>query len=226
MRVVQSMAPSLADDETALLARAHRFAGWSIGELARELAWPLPKDPARSKGAIGHLVERALGAVRGSLPGPDFESGIELKTLPVDARGKPAESTFVTVLSESDLELPWERSHARAKLRHVLFVPVESRTVRAFADRRFGRAFVWRPSDDDERTLSDDWSNLAERILVHGEVRASEGVAMQIRPKGKNAEDTTRRADAEGAPTRQLKRAFYLRATFTESILARSGLSR
>jgi hypothetical protein len=61
---------------------------------------------------------------------------------------------------------------------------------------------------------------------LHGEVRASEGVALQIRPKGKNADDTTRRADDEGAPTRQLKRAFYLRATFTESILARSGLTR
>jgi DNA mismatch repair protein MutH len=226
MRVSMSTPPRRTDDEATLLARAHRFAGWSIAELAKEIAHPLPADPTRSKGAIGHLVERALGADRGSLPGPDFDSGIELKTLPGDARGKPAESTFVTVLSDKDLELPWERSHARAKLRHVLFVPVESRTVRAFAERRFGRAFVWRPTEDDELVLADDWSHLAERILVHGEVRASEGVALQIRPKGKNADDTTRRADDEGAPTRQLKRAFYLRATFTESILARSGLTR
>lgn len=216
----------IGDDEATLLARAHAFAGWTIAELARELAWPLPKDPTRSKGAIGHLVERALGADRGSLPGPDFESGIELKTLPVDARGKPAESTFVTVLSDKDLELPWEQSHARAKLQHVLFVPVESRTVRAFGERRFGRAFVWRPTDEDHAVLATDWADLAERVLVHGDIRASEGVAMQIRPKGKNAEDTTRRADDEGAPTRQLKRAFYLRASFTEAILARSGLTR
>ncbi len=214
------------DDEGALLARAHRFAGWTIAELAGDLSHPLPADPTRSKGAIGHLVERALGAERGSRPGPDFASGIELKTLPVDARGKPAESTFVTVLSDKDLERPWEESHARAKLAHVLFVPVESRTVRAFTDRRFGRAFLWRPTDDDEALLAKDWSDLAERVLVHGEVRATEGVALQIRPKGKNADDTTRRADDEGAPTRQLKRAFYLRASFTERVLARSGLTR
>lgn len=220
------MPASDADTEASLLARAHTFAGWTLAELSRELGVPLPRDPARSKGAIGHLVERALGASRGSRPGPDFESGIELKTLPVNERGRPAESTFVTVLSESDLDLPWERSHARAKLAHVLFVPVESRDVRPFPDRRLGRAFVWRPSPDEDELLARDWSHLRERILVHGEVRASEGAALQIRPKGRNADDTTRRSDVDGAPERQLKRGFYLRASFTEALLDRSGLVR
>lgn len=214
------------DDELTLLARAHSFAGWTLAELAHDLGVPLPSDPTRNKGAIGHLVERALGAERGSLPGPDFASGIELKTLPVDARGRPAESTFVTVLSAADLELPWERTHARAKLAHVIFVPVEARSVRPFTERRFGRAFAWRPSEEEEAMLARDWSDLAERMLIHGEVRASEGVAMQVRPKGKDAHDTTRRLDADGAPMRQLKRGFYLRASFTESLLAKSGLGR
>ncbi|MBX7195804.1 MAG: DNA mismatch repair protein MutH [Sandaracinaceae bacterium] len=222
---MSASAEGTRDEEPALLERAHRFAGLTIAELSHLLGVPLPRDATKSKGAIGHLVERALGASRGSRPGPDFASGIELKTLPVDARGRPAESTFVTVLSASDLELAWEASHARAKLAHVLFVPVESRTVRPFAERRFGRAFVWRPSPEEDALLARDWLLLRDRILVHGEVRASEGEALQIRPKGKNAEDTTRRTDDEGAPTRQLKRGFYLRASFTERVLARSGLA-
>ncbi|MFN7696390.1 MAG: MutH/Sau3AI family endonuclease [Deltaproteobacteria bacterium] len=215
-----------AHSEARLLERAHAFAGWTIAELAEALSMPMPRDPRRSKGAIGHLVERALGAARGSRPGPDFESGIELKTLPVNERGGPAESTFVTVLSESDLELPWERSHARAKLAHVLFVPVEGPSVRPFAERRLGRAFAWRPSAAQDEVLARDWSNLRDRILVHGEVRASEGCALQVRPKGRNATDTARRSDADGAPARQLKRGFYLRASFTATLLDGSGLAR
>mgnify|MGYP000858974816 CR=1 FL=1 len=97
--------------------------------------------------------------------------------------------------------------------------------VGSASGRRFGRAFVWRPSPEEDALLARDWLLLRDRILVHGEVRASEGEALQIRPKGKNAEDTTRRTDDEGAPTRQLKRGFYLRASFTERVLARSGLA-
>jgi DNA mismatch repair protein MutH len=213
-------------DEASLLARAHGFAGWNIAELAAACALPLPASPSRAKGAIGHLVEHALGATAGSRPGPDFASGIELKTIPIDARGKPAESTFVAMVSRADLERPWEESNVRCKLARVLFVPVESRNVRPFAERRFGHAFVWSPSEAEEDVLATDWSALSDLVLLHGEVRAHHGRALQIRPKGRDADDTTRRTDADGAPTRVLKRAFYLRATFTERILATSGLVR
>jgi DNA mismatch repair protein MutH len=213
-------------DDTQRLALAHRFAGWTVAELAAQLGCALPDAPTRAKGAIGHLVERALGAEAGPRARPDFASGLELKTLPVDGRGRPAESTFVTMISARDLERPWETSHVRAKLARVLFVPVESRSVRAFAERRFGRAFVWSPSPAQEERLARDWAELAELVLVHGEIDARRGEALQIRPKGRDAEDTTRRADAEGAPARVLKRAFYLRARFTEEILATSGLAR
>jgi DNA mismatch repair protein MutH len=213
-------------DDAQRLALAQRFAGWTIAELAAELGCTLPDAPTRAKGAIGHLVERALGAEAGPRAVPDFASGLELKTLPVDARGRPAESTFVTMVSTADLERPWERSHVRAKLARVLFVPVESRAVRPFPARRFGRAFLWSPSGAEEEVLARDWAELAELLLVHGEIDARRGEALQIRPKGRDATDTTRRTDADGAPARVLKRAFYLRARFTDAILAASGLGR
>jgi len=210
----------------ALLARAHGLAGMTIAELAHEVGFALPAEPSRAKGAVGHLVERALGATAGSHPVPDFTSGVELKTLPVDARGRPAESTFVTMVSTRDLEVPWEGSHARAKLASVLFVPIESRAVRPFPERRFGVALLWTPSADEDAVLASDWASLGEHLLLHGEVRAHQGQALQIRPKGRNAQDTTRRTDADGAPLRTLKRGFYLRASFTDAILGRSGLAR
>lgn len=44
------------------------------------------------------LLELYLGAMAGSKPEQDFpELGIELKTIPVDAAGKPLETTFVCV---------------------------------------------------------------------------------------------------------------------------------
>ncbi|GAB4216362.1 MAG: DNA mismatch repair endonuclease MutH [Sandaracinaceae bacterium] len=213
-------------DDAQRLAQAHRFAGWTLAELAADLGLALPASPTRSKGAIGQLVERALGAEAGPRATPDFASGLELKTLPVDARGKPAESTFVTMVSTLDLERPWERSQVRAKLARVLFVPVESRSVRPFPERRFGRAFLWSPSPTEEEVLARDWAELSELVLVHGEIDARRGEALQIRPKARDAADTTRRADAEGAPARVLKRGFYLRARFTEGILSGSGLVR
>ncbi len=220
------MTAAASVEPEALLAQARRLAGLTIAELAREVRFVLPADPSRAKGAIGHLVERALGATAGSRPGPDFASGIELKTLPVDVRGRPAESTFVTMVSARDLEVPWEGSHARAKLACVLFVPVESRAVRPFPERRLGVALLWRPSADEDAVLASDWASLGEHLLLHDEVRAHQGRALQIRPKGRNAQDSTRRTDAEGAPLRTLKRGFYLRASFTDGILARSGLAR
>ncbi len=214
------------DDERALLERAGVLLGRSVREVASLLHFPLPSAPSRHKGVIGHLVERALGAEGGSRPGPDFACGVELKTLPIDERGRPLESTFVTVVGPSELALAWERSHARAKLAHVLFLPVEGRGVRPFLERRFGHAFAWRPSAAQAELLARDYELLREQVLLYGGVSAHEGEALQIRPKGRNARDEARGLDVDGAPSLHAKRAFYLRASFTEQIVRSAGLSR
>jgi len=184
----------------------------------------MPNTGARQKGIIGELVERALDAPRSTQRGPDFPCGTELKTIPVRADGTPRESTFVAVVSTKDLECPWEESNVYAKLRRVLFVPVEATETRPFLDRRIGLAFVWSPSESEEALLASDWSELAEQTLLHGDIDARVGRALQIRPKGRNAADTTRRHDVDGAPTRVMKRAFYMRSSFTRAVLLSSGL--
>ena len=96
----------------ALLDRARSIAGHTVGELAAQLRMTLPESTTRGKGFVGMLVEDALGASAGSRSEPDFPAlGVELKTLPMDARGRVLESTFVatiplTAISGQD----WDRS--------------------------------------------------------------------------------------------------------------------
>ena len=93
-----ALSPLLAPPQTQqqLLAQAQRLAGYSLGELAALAGIPIPRDLKRDKGWTGILLEIWLGASAGSKPEQDFAAlGVELKTIPVDAQGRPLETTFV-----------------------------------------------------------------------------------------------------------------------------------
>lgn len=201
--------------------RAQGLAGRTLAELAVAFELPLPAAPERAKGYIGGLIERALGAPGGSRDATDFPS-CELKTLPVDAQGRPRESTFVCTVQLAALrETAWEASRVRAKLARVLFVPVESGGDVAHAQRRIGRAFLWDMAGPHEVVLREDYLLLAERV-AQGQLESIDarvGVALQIRPKAANAAVRVRAHDLEGVPLRVLPRAFYLRASFTRELL-------
>lgn len=209
-------------DERDLLVRARSLGGRSIAEVARSFEVPLPPDPKRAKGFVGTLVERALGG-GGSRPGPDFP-GLELKTLPVDRRGRVRESTFVCHAPFA-IDPEWERSPVRAKLARVLFVIVERERSIAPGHRRFGAAFVWTPSAEQDATLRADYEEIAGAIAsghVEG-IDARRGVALQLRPKARDASVRARARDADGAPFLAAPRGFYLRASFTKAILDAHG---
>jgi DNA mismatch repair protein MutH len=209
--------------EAQLLERAHALAGMTLGQLAPLHGVVVPPDLRRAKGFVGQLVERALGAKKSSRPGPDFEAlGIELKTLPVDARGQPVESTFVCtipLLAVGDLE--WERSPVRAKLARVLFVPVEGERAKPVGERRLGAPLLWSPSAEDEADLRFDWDELAGRI-GRGDIESITGHLgrfLQVRPKAADSHAERRAVDGDGVSFSTLPRGFYLRATFTGRIV-------
>jgi DNA mismatch repair protein MutH len=215
-------------DAAELNRRARALGGRTIAEIARELGEVVPSDPRRSKGAVGRLVERALGASFGG-SGPDFVSlGIELKTLPVDARGRVRESTFVCLASLGVAQdRDWESSKVRRKLARVLFVAIEAERAIELCDRRVGAAFAWTPSEEEEAILRADWEELAGSLGA-GEVEvvdAHRGRALQLRPKAANARVRTRSFDAEGSPILAAPRAFYLRASFTQELVRAAGLA-
>jgi DNA mismatch repair protein MutH len=219
------------DTEHELLERARSIAGLCLAELALAAGVAVPIDLRRAKGFTGQLVERALGANSGSRAGPDFRAlGVELKTLPLDARGRPVESTFVCTIPLARVgDIEWDDSPVRAKLRRVLFVPVEGERERPVAERRIGEPFLWSPSADEEADLRFDWEELSGRI-GRGDVESVTGHLgrfLQVRPKAADSHSRARARDADGVAFAALPRGFYLRATFTERVVrARFGLER
>ena len=205
-----------------LLARARGLAGCTLGEVAGSCGVPLTAAPERAKGSVGRLIERALGGVsEAAAAWTDFE-GCELKTLPVDASGRPRESTFVCHVQLAALaETSWEASRVRAKLARVLWVPIESVQGVEHARRRVGSAFLWEMSECEEDVLRADYVELAERAALGcvERVDARWGRALQLRPKGANAAVRVRVQTADG-PVAVQPRAFYLRATFTRALVA------
>jgi DNA mismatch repair protein MutH len=207
-----------------LLQRADALAGRSLAEVAAELGQPVPPDLKRHKGWVGNLLEAALGADAASRDEPDFTGlGIELKSIPVDARGRPVETTFVATISLSEVgEIAWEASRVARKLARVLWVPVQGERDRALATRRIGSALLWSPSIEQEEALRADWCEIAG-IIGRGDVESITGRLgrfLQVRPKAANARVRRRSIDAEGVLIETLPRGFYLRTQFTAAILA------
>src|SRR5690606_17685241 len=106
----------------------------------------VPENLRRNKGRVGQLLEAALGASAGSQALQDFpELGVELKTIPPDANGKPLETTLVCTTPLLDVnQLTWETSNVRNKLQCVLGIPLDGRRDVPLAERciEIGRAHV------------------------------------------------------------------------------------
>jgi len=215
--------PAPPRSEAQLLARAEDLAGITLGELAGTLGTRLPADLRGHKGVVGELLERALGAVAGSRPVPDFETlGIELKTVPLGPDERPRESTHVCTVAFGELlGQRWADSTVRRKLARVLWVPIEAAPTVPLAARRIGAARLWSPTPDEERVLAADWEEHMELIATGrcDEIDGRLGTYLQVRPKAANRDALVGASDAEGRPAPTLPRGFYLRAAFTARIL-------
>ncbi len=209
--------------ESELSQRAAALAGRRLGEIAADLGMLAPPDLRRHKGWVGQLIERALGADAMSRDEPDFRAlGVELKTLPVDARGQPCETTFVCTIPLGDIgDVPWSSSRVRRKLARVLWVPVQGDRDIAVAQRRVGTPLLWSPSAEQEAALRHDWEELSG-MIGRGDIEAITGHLghyLQVRPKAANASVRRRAIDDEGVIIDTLPRGFYLRTRFTAAIL-------
>ena len=211
--------------EAELLERARAIAGCTLAEVAASLRLPLPRDPRRSKGWAGQLVEAALGAPSAGAPGPDFPGlGIELKTIPVTPDGRPRESTWVGIAPMEDVTgLRWEDSLIRAKLARVLWVPTVDGAGGDFRTRRIGAPFLWSPSPREEALIRADWEEFMEDIALGriDTVSGRRGTALQLRPKAASARDRDWTTNEDGERVLANPRGFYLRASFTGTLLAR-----
>ena len=211
--------------ESELLGRADELAGLSLGEVAERYRVEVPASTRRAKGWGGVLLETALGASAASRPEPDFQLiGVEMKTIPVDRRGKPKESTYVCTVPLIDhRQLDWAESNVRRKLNRVLWVPVEAADDVELIERRIGVALIWSPSPEEDANLKADWEELMDMVCLGQLTRitAHHGTWLQIRPKAANARSRRLGIEDSGRPVPTLPRGFYLRSGFTEAILRR-----
>lgn len=212
--------------ESELMEAAGRLTGRTLGQVALECGVEVPRDQKRAKGWIGRLMELSLGATASSLPEPDFECiGVELKTLPVNHRGKPKESTYICTVSLTGISgLEWGESTVKKKLDRVLWVPVEADSTLSVQSRRIGNPFLWSPDWDQRQALQTDWEEFMERIALGelDQIDSRHGKVLQIRPKAANAGARSRMPTATGEAGVTLPRGFYLRAGFTWEILKNS----
>jgi len=211
-------------NEQELLARAHEIAGKTLYELASTYNQRIPRSLIQSKGFMGQLIERALGANGLNLPEPDFpDLGIELKTLPLNANGLPRESTYVCTAPlglSAEIE-PWENSRVRKKLARILWVPLEADPNIPLAERRIGTALLWSPSPTVEAILRQDWEELT--LMLHlgqmANLSAKIGTYLQIRPKAAHSRILNTAVNEQGETVRTNPKGFYLRSSLTQKIL-------
>jgi len=204
----------------ALQANARDLAGKKIKDVCHDLSFLKHND----KGSIGQIFEKILGATSGTLAQPDFAHlGIELKTIPIVNGHRVKESTFICVASLLPEKISFLESGVYQKLKHVLFVPYQGEKDIPLLERDIGTPFFWQPNQTEFNILKNDYEELMHKIIMgeSASLRALLGQALQIRPKGQNKTVLTQAIDSEGETLWVNARGFYLRPTFTESIIRR-----
>lgn len=208
-----------------LLAKARGLKGKTVGEIADAMLVDTRGEAVRTKGTPGAILERALGAT-GTGKVVDFpELGVELKTIPVDEKGSPAESTYVCTLSLADAETQeWDTSWVRAKLARVLFVPLVGAGQKgdvAWTARRVGVPVLWSPTREQEDVLRGDFDDVVGLIGIGRieDLTAHRGRWLQVRPKARDGSVRTVAWGAGNEAIETVPRGFYLRTRFTGAIL-------
>lgn len=205
-----------------LLQRCQQITDKSIGHLARELNIAVPQDLLHAKGWVGQLIEAYLGAEGGSKAIPDFPNlDIELKTIPINSRGKAMESTYVCTVQSNESMLAWRDSWVYKKLKHVLWIPCISDPNLPIDQRIIKAPILWKMDEETESILRTDWEELMDMLQLGyaKELTSKFGTYLHIRPKAANSRVLINYTDAEGCATKMVPKGFYLRSTFTIELL-------
>lgn len=227
-KLIQAKNQAAPRTEEELLDRCVEIEGLTFLQLAELLQSDIPDQPSKCKGWTGQAMERALHTTAGSQSLPDFHHlGIELKTIPLNGAGKPAESTFITSIPLLTIHhQAWQTSQCRQKLQRILWIPVEGDSAIPFEARRIGQAKLWSMNEAQENSLRNDWQELTA-MIGQGQledITAHLGEYLQVRPKAMNANSLCYGFNGEGNKILTLPRGFYLRSRFTESLLCQNYL--
>ena len=212
-----------------LMVRASALEGVTIGDIAGAIGATIPKGRRSTKGFIGQLLEKALGADPEALEQPDFpDLGVELKSMPVAESEalRPVESTFLTSISMAYADRAvWETSRLRHKLQSVLWIPVDGKWRGEIALRRVRTPRLWRPTLEEFEGLKADWMDLMGAIGAGNaaQLTGRDGKYIQVRPKAAHSKVRVA-APSEHSVDMQHPLAFYMRASATKGILQEGSM--
>lgn len=210
-----------------LLERCQTLSGKTLDALACEAGLKSPSSLLHAKGWMGQLIEWYLGANNSNLPGPDLTHlSIEIKTIPINEKGEPRESTYVCTapLHLNSREDNWFSSRVRDKLKSVLWVPILADADIPIKHRRVGTPLLWELPEDMEAILKKDWEELTEMLYLGkaDKISARFGTYLHIRPKARNASVLQKIMNENGESVFITPKGFYLRTAFTKMILQTS----
>jgi DNA mismatch repair protein MutH len=125
---------------------------------------------SKNKGIGGQFLELGLGIPTNSRPEPDFDDGVELKKVSVrldikNSKLRVKEPVKVTKLNDSDIVgQAFDKSHAFAKSRHVIFVP----TLYIGRYRQLDEVVLphieWKSNDEIDKCFASDFENISTAI--------------------------------------------------------------
>ncbi len=162
----------------------------------------------------GYVGEKAHGR------SGDFDRfGIELKTVPMDGKGRPVESmSFPSFVHEELQYETWEDSDLLGRLNRLLIVPVRRSKGQDQADAVVLRAFFWSPPEAELVGISKEWERYRQLIstgMSRNLPKASETEFIHVRPKARDARD---RDPAPGGFD-VVRKCFWLNADYVERII-------
>jgi DNA mismatch repair protein MutH len=110
----------------------------------------------------------------------------------------------------------------RNKISKVLWVPVQGERTVPLGDRIVGNSFLWSANQQQAELLKLDWNEIMEKVAL-GQIEsitARDGQVMQLRPKAANGKCLTNAFGEDGQLIKVRPRGFYLKKTFTQSIIS------
>jgi DNA mismatch repair endonuclease MutH len=195
------------------------------GKTIRDLAAMLGTSVGRDKSASARVIRRLLGQKAHGRLGEFERFGVELKTVPIDRKGRPVESmSFPSFIHEELQYETWPDSDLLGRLNRILIVPIQRSKGQDQGEGVVQRAFFWSPPESDLVEISLEWDRYRQLIssgLARHLPKASETKYIHVRPKARNARDR----DLAPGGFDVIRKCFWLNSDYVESII-REQLSR
>lgn len=209
-------------NENNLLKHAKSMNGYSINELSVKYNIQLKKN-TKNKGYLGNIIENFFGLQNNNKPIKDFYSlGIELKTIPINDKGIPLESTFIcSVPLIRNSGLIWNTSYVRYKINRILWIPIEKNKSTNITEYRVKYPFLWSPNYEEEKKIKTDWNEIMDMVVL-GKIKnisSQYGEILFVKTKANSKKNYTQAIGEDGQPILTIPKGFYLRKKFTYLLL-------